>query len=187
MAKTRNLSVFPALKRKGPLQWRCLVCPWDQPGSAEALWEVEWKSCWACSSSSLCFSGSSRRALSTAQCRTSWSQACSLACLLILLHFLEISCDREVPLCDTSQAAYFGPLCWVLHSCSVVFVVWQLCLFLNNIIFSFITIGEEAKLGEAKGKKLLKCSQMHYCCKRQLFSCQSFFLLFLRTECLMFI
>lgn len=90
-------------------------------------------------------------------------------------------------LCDTSHAAHFGPLCWGSHSCSLLFALWQLCPFLKNVIFSFITIGEEAKLREAKGKELLECSQMHYHCKRELFSCQAFFHLSLRNECLMFI
>lgn len=70
-------------------------------------------------------------------------------------------------LCVTpARQLTFDPLCWVLHSYSVVFFAWQLCPFLKNIIFSFITTGEEAKLEEAKGKELFKCSQMHYSCQR---------------------
>lgn len=46
----------------------------------------------------------------------------------------------------------FDPLCWVLHSCSVVFFVWQLCPFLKNIIFSFVTIRGKSKTGRSKGK-----------------------------------
>lgn len=107
---TQGISVFPALKNKGPFKWWCLVCPWDQSGPARPLWEVEYKSCWACIPSSLCFNGSSRRAMSISQCRTSWFQACSFAYLPVRLHFLEISYDRGAPLCDTSQAAQFGPL-----------------------------------------------------------------------------
>lgn len=57
----------------------------------------------------------------------------------------------------------------------------------HYFIISCVSIGEEPKLGGAKGKELLKCSQMQHRCKTELFACQSFFILFLRTECLIFI
>lgn len=124
--------------------------------------------------------------MSVSQCRTSWSQAPSLAYVPVLLHFLEISYDTEF-LCVTPARQLTLALCAGCCTPVVCLAVWQLCPFLKNTISGFITIGEEAKLGEAKSKELLECLQMHYCCKRELFPCQSFFLLFLRTECLVFI
>jgi len=73
--------------------------------------------------------------------------------------------------------------CTPLGWCSV----WQVCPFLKKFIISCVTIGEKAEVVETKGRELLKCSQMSYRCKSELFPCQSFFILCLRTECLIFI
>lgn len=66
-------------------------------------------------------------------------------------------------------------------------VWWSLAglSFLEKFIISYVAVEEGAKLGEMN--KLLKCSQMQYRCKSELFAWQSFFILILRTECLIFI
>lgn len=79
---------------------------------------------------------------------------------------------------DNEIRTTFSFLCWVLRSSSMPFSVWQVCLFLKKFIISRVTIGEEAELGEAKGKELLRCSLMSYRCKSELFACQSFFIFF---------
>lgn len=175
---TQGISVFPARGHFSGNVWFAHGISLDLLDPSEK--EVEYISCWACSPSSLCFSGSSRGAEPHGLRPLPWliCQSCFI--------FRKSALMWEL-LCVTP--AHSAPLYWGSHSCSLLFALWQLCPFLKNIIFSFITIGEEAKLREAKGKELLECSQMHCHCKRELFSCHfpAFFHLFLRTECLMFI